>query len=160
MNPYLLIALVTLIPALELRASIPYGILAFQIPWWHVFIVAIVTNAILGPVVYLLIDKVVHLFLHIGWVKRLYTVYVLRTQKRIHGYVERWGEPGIALFIGVPLPGSGSYTGAMAAYLLGLSHRKFMVANLIGVLIAGIVVTAIVLSGDAVGIFSLFTKTI
>lgn len=59
--------------------------------------------------------------------------------------VEKYGELGVAVFIGIPLPGSGVYTGAFGAYLLGLDKRKFGVANVIGVLIAGVAVTVLCL---------------
>ena len=51
----------------------------------------------------------------------------------------------MAVFIGIPLPGSGVYTGALGAYLLGVDRRKFSVANVLGVLIAGAAVTAVCL---------------
>ena len=68
-----------------------------------------------------------------------------RTQHRIHPYVEKYGEFGVAVFIGIPLPGSGVYTGAFGSYLLGLDKRKFIIANVIGVLIAATAVTALCL---------------
>ena len=52
------------------------------------------------------------------------------------------GELGVAVFIGIPLPGSGVYTGAFGSYLIGLSKRKFAIANVIGVVIAAAAVTA------------------
>ncbi len=160
MNNYLLLALITLIPTLELRASIPYGILGLGMGWLEVFVVCVVVNAILGLIIYFLLDKVVHLFLHIKWIDKIYTRYVTKTQKKIHKYVEKYGEMGVAAFIAIPLPGSGSYSGALAAYLLGLGYRKFAIANLIGVVIAGVLVTAVVMLGDTVGLFSIFAKTL
>ena len=60
------------------------------------------------------------------------------------------------MFIGIPLPGSGVYSGALGSYLIGLKYKKFIIANIVGVVIAGIIVTLVVLSGN--GIFSLFVK--
>ena len=68
-----------------------------------------------------------------------------KTRHKIHPYVERYGELGVAVFIGIPLPGSGVYTGALGAYLLGVDRKKFSVANVIGVLIAATAVTLICL---------------
>jgi uncharacterized membrane protein len=59
--------------------------------------------------------------------------------------VDKYGELGVAVFIGVPLPGTGVYSGALGSYLLGLNRRKFMIANIRGVVIAGAAVTAICL---------------
>ena len=147
MKVILILILITLIPTLELRASIPYGILRADMHWWVVVLVCVVTNIVLGPLVYLFLDKVMALLLRFEWLNRIYGRTVTRTQRRIQKSVDRYGEMGVALFIGIPLPGTGSYSGALGAYLLGLGYRRFIVANVIGVLMAGTIVTAVVLSG-------------
>ena len=158
LNDVLLIIAITFLPFLELRASIPYGILILKMHWFPVFVIAAITNIILGPIVYFFLDKVIHIFLRIKSLDRIYQKYVDKTQKKIHKYVEKYGETAVAIFIGIPLPGSGSYSGALAAYLIGLGYKKFIIANIIGVLIAGIIVTVITLTG--VGAFNLFIKTL
>ncbi len=154
----LILVLLTLIPFLELRASIPYGILVLGMNWPLVFVVCVVTNMILGPLIYLFLDKMIHLFLRIKWIDKCYSYYVERTQKRIRKYVDKYGLLGVSVFIGIPLPGSGSYSGALGSYLLGIKFKKFALANLIGVLIAGVLVTLIVFSGTEA--FSFFVKAI
>ena len=72
--------------------------------------------------------------------------------------MDKYGEWALAIFIGIPLPGSGVYSGALAADLLGLSFRKFVVANIVGVLIAGVIVTAVSLWAPET--FSFFIKKI
>ncbi len=153
-----ILVLITLIPTLELRASIPFGILKADMPWWGVVVVCVTTNIILGPLVYLFLDKVMVLLLRFGWLNRAYQRTVVRTQRRIQNSVDRYGELGVALFIGIPLPGTGSYSGALGAYLIGLGYRKFIIANVIGVLIAGTIVTAVALSG--VEVFRFLIKVI
>ena len=147
MESVAVLILITLIPTLELRASIPFGILKGDLPWWVVVSVCVVTNLILGPVVYLFLDRVMVVFLKFNWLNEVYRRTVAKTQRRIQKSVDRYGEIGVALFIGIPLPGTGSYSGALGAYLIGLGYRKFIIANVIGVLIAGTIVTAAVLSG-------------
>ena len=143
-------------PFLELRASIPYGILNTDLNWMIVFIICVLANIILAPIVYFFIDKVVHLFFFIKPFHKFYNYYVAKTQKKIHKYVEKYGEIGVALFIAVPLPGSGVYSGALAAYIVGMSYKDFIKAAIIGVLIAGIIVTAISLTGNEA--FKFFIK--
>ncbi|MBW2964479.1 hypothetical protein KY363_03390, partial [Candidatus Woesearchaeota archaeon] len=63
----LILTLITFIPALELRASIPYGILKMHMHWLDVFLICVIANIILGIIIYFLLDKVVHLFLKIKW---------------------------------------------------------------------------------------------
>ena len=156
MNEILMLILLTLVPALELRASIPYGILIANLNWFSVFLICVIANAILGPVVFIIIDKFIHLFQRIKAFDRLWTKIIERTQRKIHKYVEKYGIFGLSIFIGIPLPGSGSYTGAVGAYLLGFKLKKFIIANIIGVLIAGTIVTLIVLTGGEM--FRIFLK--
>lgn len=148
MNNILELILWTLAPFLELRASIPYGIIKLGMGWPLVFAVCVITNILLAPVIYLFLDKIIHIFLRIKLISRVYDHYVEKTQKNIHRYVEKYGEWAVALFIAVPLPGSGVYSGMLASYLIGLGYRKSFVAAIVGVLIAGIIVTLISISGS------------
>ncbi len=158
LNNILIISAITFLPFLELRASIPYGILVLKMHWFQVFMIASIANIILGPIVYFFIDKLIHIFLKVKFIDNIYQKYVEKTQKNIHKYVEKYGEAAMAIFIGIPLPGSGSYSGALAAYLIGLGYKKFIIANVIGVLIAGIIVTAVVITG--INAFDVFIKAI
>ena len=154
----IILILMTFIPFLELRASIPYGILVLHMNWFFVFVVCVIANIVLGPVLYLFLDKFIHLFLKINAVGKCYNFYIKRTQKKIKKYVDKYGLLGVSIFIGIPLPGSGVYSAALGSYLLGLEFRKFIMATILGVLIAGILVAAIVLSGSAA--FGFFIKVI
>ena len=150
----LILVLVTLMPFFELRAGIPLGILrgsvdlpfgltlsGFGLPWYTVFFIVVLTNIVLGILIYLLIKEFIHLLTKIKVFSKLYNNYSKRVYKSINKYVDRYGEWGLMVFIAVPLPGSGSYSGALAAHLIGLSFRKFIIANTLGVIIAGIIVT-------------------
>tara|TARA_Y100000310_G_C20686943_1_gene819633 strand:- start:3055 stop:3534 length:480 start_codon:yes stop_codon:yes gene_type:complete len=157
-NELITLILLTLAPFLELRASIPYGILIAQMNWFFVMVVAIVVNIILGAIVYVVIDKFIHLLEKIPIFDRFWSKTVEKTQTKIHPYVEKYGEWGLALFIGIPLPGSGVYSGAIAAYLLGMSYKKFFMAVVAGVLIAGTIVTFVVHGGHSA--FGFFLKSV
>lgn len=153
----LLLIGITLLPALELRASIPYGILGNEswgiapglMSWPLVVAICTVTNILLGWAVYWLLIPVMQWLERFAWFSKIIKPLLERTQRKISPYVEKYGELGIALFIGIPLPGSGVYTGAVGAFLLGVSRRKFAIANVIGVCIAAAGVTAITLAIDA-----------
>ncbi|MBU0461349.1 MAG: small multi-drug export protein [Nanoarchaeota archaeon] len=138
---------ITFLPILELRASIPYGILKLHMDWILVFLICVLANIVVGMLVFFLLDKFIHLVIKIKPVGKLYHKFVERTQKKIHAAIEKWGELGVAVFIGIPVPGSGVYTGALGAYLLGMDYKQFFIACFWGVLLAGVIVTAIVLSG-------------
>ena len=148
-NPVLILILLTLVPFLELRASILYGIFSTNLHWSTVFLVCVITNILLGPVLYFFLDKVMHIFLRVSWIHKLYTRIVERPRKKIHEAVERYGTLGVAVFIGIPLPGTGTYSAAIGSYLLDLGYKRFFIANLFGVLIAGTIMTAGALSGNS-----------
>lgn len=149
MHPIIELILITFVPTLELRASIPYGIIT-GMNLWEVFFVCVVANIILGILVYLFIEQIVNLVTRIKPVKKFYLKTVENTQKKISKVIDKYGEIGVAFFIGIPIPGSGVYTAALGSYLLGIKFRKFLVADIIGVIIAGIIVTILVLGWKSV----------
>jgi len=175
MNIFILIGwlvALTFFPGLELRASIPFAMLIkaadVQATIGMPMAVAIcfATNVLVGILTFWLMGPVVQVFRRWPWFERVIWPRFEKTQHKLHPYVEKYGEWGLALFIGVPLPGTGAYTGAFGAYLLGLDKKKFLIANLLGVLIACIAVVAICLLIDH-GVIApdsfirkLFTKTI
>jgi len=152
----LMLVALTFVPALELRASIPYGLIDAALPPALVVTACILANIALAPLVWVFLAKGIDLFLRIDWIDRLYQRVVLRARANVQGYVERWGTLGLAVFIGVPLPGSGVYSGALGAYLLGFTFGQYMIAAALGVVIAGSLVTMAVLTGASV--LSIFIK--
>jgi uncharacterized membrane protein len=142
------VILLNFLPALELRAAIPYGLLATDLSPTVVITAAVITNWLVAPLVYLFLRYVLRFLLRWGWFAGHWQRYSERVQRKISRAVESWGAWGLALFIGIPLPGSGVYTGALGAYLLGMSFRRFMLVALAGVVIAATLVSIIVLSGS------------
>jgi uncharacterized membrane protein len=142
--------LITMIPTLELRASLPYAILALDMAWHTAFFLVVTINIILGPIVYFALHLFLDLVIKIPFFKRLYEHSLHKVQDKIKPGVEKYGVWGLALFIGIPLPGSGVYTGALAAFVLDIKPRQFMLATVIGVLIAAIIVLVVVLTGSEV----------
>jgi len=149
---------ITFLPALELRASIPYGIFGTDFHWSSVFIICVVANFIVGILIFIFLEWIIKLMCLIKPIEALWKRYIDRTQKRISKGVEKYGEWAVAVFIGIPLPGSGVYTGAVASFLIGLNFKKFIVANLIGVIIAGVLVTLFCLTGF--GLSNIFIKQV
>lgn len=165
----IVLSMITLVPALELRASIPWGILGNEawgvtpglMPWYAVMLVCMVVNMVLGVGVFWVLAPILKWMERFEWFARRVEPILLRTQRKLKPYVDRYGEIGVGLFIGIPLPGSGVYTGALGAFVLGLDRRKFLVANVIGVVIAGIAVTALSLmvkAGASIPWLDLFLK--
>ncbi len=152
------LVLFTLAPVFELRWSIPLGlwnkpidlpligtINGFGMSVFEVLPIVVITNILLGLFLYFALDFLVRLFTRIQYIKVLYNRIVERTQRKAKPFVEKYGAVGLAIFIGIPLPGSGVWTGALAAYLLGVCFRDFAIACVVGVLIAAAMVTAVTL---------------
>ena len=147
-NPYVLIVVLTFVPALELRASIPVGIVMLGRENWYIATaLAVACNIVLGPVVYFILDKFLHILLKWRLFRGFWERRIVPKQKKIHAKVEKYGVWGLGFFIGIPLPGSGVYSGAMLGYLLGFSQKRFLIATVVGVLMAAAIVTAVVVTG-------------
>ncbi len=140
-------AVLTFLPGLELRASIPFAFFApvarESVPQWLGVLICFGINVLVGILVFELMQPVMWLLRKWDWFERKIWPVFLGKQAKLHPYVEKYGEWGLALFIGVPLPGTGAYTGAVGAYLLGLDRKRFHVANFAGVLIAAVCVTVL-----------------
>ena len=156
MAEILQIIMITFLPLLELRASIPFGIFGTDLNWKVVFIICIISNIIIGILIFILLDWLIKLLTIIKPVEIVWNKYVEKTRMKIHKGVEKYGEWAVIVFIGIPLPGSGVYSGALASFIIGLNFKKFIIADIIGVLIAGILVTIACLTGSE--IFSIFIK--
>ena len=150
---YLYVFLLTFLPFLELRYSIPVGIyggvvalpfglqfMGYALNPWLVLLVAVAANFLIAVLIYLVLDWIHEFLLKIKIINRLYERKLEKLHKKVHPMVERWGIFGLALFIAIPLPGSGVYSGALAAYVLGMNYKDYLKAALIGVIIAGIIV--------------------
>ena len=72
-----------------------------------------------------------------------------RVQKKIHPYVEKYGLWGLAIYISLPFPGSGIYSGSIAGYVIGMEKKRFYLAALVGATLAAAIVTSLVVLGQA-----------
>lgn len=77
----------------------------------------------------------------------------MKLQQAIQVYIQKYGIMGLALFIGIPLPGSGVYSAALGAYVLGFKFKDYLVATILGVLIAGIIVMLVSTAGNEAWMF-------
>ena len=134
------------LPISELRGAIPFAI-ANQLPWYAAYPMAAFLNAMVAPVCWVFLSTLNRLFLKISWYKNFFERFIERAREKLHDKVERWGWLGVAIFVAIPLPLTGAWTGTLGAWVLGLSKRKTMLAVVLGVVIAGAIVTAVVLLG-------------
>lgn len=144
--PELIVVIISMIPVVELRGSIPVAILLFNIPWLEAAVLSIIGNMIPVPFLLLLIDWFLGL---ISKVKpgRKFTEWLFTRTRRKGKSIEKYEEIGLVIFVGIPLPGTGGWTGALAANIFGLRFWRSMLFIFLGVIMAAIIVTALSLMG-------------
>lgn len=132
----LFLVFITMLPGIELRGSIVYGVGVGLDPVL-VFFLAVASNiAIIFPI-YVFLKFVFPFFENLP----VFMPLIEHVRKKTAKFVDRHGFLGLALFVAVPLPGSGVYSGALGAHLFGLKKRKAIPAMILGVILAGIIVT-------------------
>lgn len=154
MKDWIWTTLLTLLPIAELRGGLPYALLESGFPWYIAYPYCVLVNALVAPIAYMFLDSVHKLLYKWGIYARIFDRFVERSRHKLTEKVERWGLWGVALFVGIPLPITGAWTGTLGAWVLGLSRRRTMAAVLLGVAISGLIVSAIVLLGvEALNLF-------
>ncbi len=141
MDALLELILISLLPWIELRGSIPVGIHMGYNPL-HVFAICTVTDILLIPVLLFLLKYGMPLILRIETVNRFYQWNVVGTLRRYEKY-RKWEELGLALFVAVPLPFTGVYSGAFVSYLLNFRKREAFLSIASGAVMAGAIVTVL-----------------
>jgi len=137
-----LVLLATISPISELRGGIPLGILKYELDPLFIFFIAVIANALIFfPVFFalrLFYDRLLYRI-------PLFNKYLDSLRKRGKPKVDKYGFWGLALFVAVPLPLTGAYTGTILAWLFGMDWRKAFAAVGLGVVLAGVVVLLITL---------------
>ena len=132
--------LLSLIPTFEGRYAIVYGIgKGYSLS--GTLIMASLGVLLLSLTLPLLLPLIDWIMLKLeetslGKFAELYLRYVERVRKKAHPYVEKWGFLGLVVFVAIPLPGTGVWTGSLAAYIFGIEKRKAISALIIGGLLS------------------------
>lgn len=137
-----IVFLVSMIPILELRGGLIVASI-LQVDMWRAIPICILGNLIPVPFILLLINKIFALLKKhtkkLGaLVTKLETKSLNRSEK-----IQKYEFWGLALFVGIPLPGTGAWTGALIAALLGIKFKKALPAIFLGLLMATVIMTII-----------------
>lgn len=138
--------LVSMIPVIELRGGIPFGV-ALGLPYPAAFAAAVLGNILPAPFIVVYIRRVFQ------WMRRRMPrldgmVDTLERKAHLKGQkVTRYKYLGLTLFVAIPLPGTGAWTGALAAAFLDMPLRKAMPSIVAGVVLAGCVMTLLTRAG-------------
>ena len=142
----LIVAFVATLPIAELRGALPLGINQFDIVWYKAYIIAVIGNLIPVPVILLFLDPITRLITRVE-IGRKFMSWVFARARRQSSTVEKYELPGLTLFVAIPLPFTGAWTGSIVAFLLGIKFWPAFLHITFGVLIAGVIVTTLCLLG-------------
>ena len=137
--------LCSMVPVIELRGAIPLG-WATNIPWWLTYLLAVVGNMLPVPFILLLIRQVLTIMekMPIKFV-RAFAAWLRRKAEKNTDKIQRYGFWGLCFFIAIPLPVTGAWTGSLVAATIRMNFWRAMLSALLGVMIAGVIVTLICL---------------
>ena len=132
--------LVSMVPIIELRGGLPFGV-ALGLPYYLAFPAAVLGNIIPAPFIIIYIRRIFLLMRRYmprlnGLVDKLEQKAHLKGQK-----VQRYQYIGLWLFVAIPLPGTGAWTGALVASFLNMPLRKALPSIFLGVITAGLIMT-------------------
>jgi uncharacterized membrane protein len=140
------VAAISTLPIVELRGAVPVGIVAFEMPWWKVYLIAVAGNMIPIPFILLLLGPLSRFCMQVEPGRRFFEWLFARTRKK-SASIEKYEALGLTIFVAIPLPVTGGWTGAMAAFLMGIPFWKAMLYILLGVMMAGVIMTVLSLLG-------------
>ena len=138
MTNYLKILFISMLPIVELRGAIPYGVLTMNIPFWNVYFTAVLGNILPVPFLILFAGKALHFCAGLPKVGYLFQKLIDMGHRKING-ISTTIWMGLFLFVAIPLPGTGAWTGCLIATLLGMRVRDAFPPIALGVMLSGII---------------------
>jgi uncharacterized membrane protein len=111
------------------------------------FLLCVSANSLVGPIVYAFLTTLHRLLSHIAWYQKLFDRLIERARVKVQKAVDKYGFWGLVIFVGIPLPITGAYTGALGAWVLGMKPLRAFLAIALGVLMAGVIVTIVAFFG-------------
>ena len=138
---YLIVFLISMVPLIELRGAIPYAV-GFGLPIWQSCLVAVIGNMLPVPFIFLFARKVLEWGKDKKYIGKFFTFCLEKGEKGGRKLQEKAGRGlfvALMLFVGIPLPGTGAWTGTLAASFLNMDFKKSVIYVLLGVLLAGFI---------------------
>ena len=132
--------ILAMMPVSELRGAIPYAITVGKIPWQEAYLMSVIANFVpVIPIIYL-VGPVSEYLRRYPICDRFFDWLFARTRRK-GKLIERFEMVGLMLFVAIPLPVTGAWTGSVAAFVFGVRRRVALPAIFLGICIAGVIVT-------------------
>ncbi len=138
--------ILTIMPITELRIGLPMAIvyaMEHNIPIMFIFSLIVLLNILVIFFIFYFLDHLHKIFMNFKFYRKFFEAYSKRFQKKVDKFEKRYKTLGffaLVLFVAVPLPGTGAWTGCLVSWLLGLDRKRSILAISLGVLIAGILI--------------------
>jgi uncharacterized membrane protein len=145
----LVVIITSALPILELRGGIPVAMTLLDFPWYYAFLLAVIGNMLPVPFILLFLDAATRLLSKVRLFDRFLNWLFERTRRRGE-IIQKYERIGLVLFVAIPLPITGAWTGSLAAVLFGLKFKHAFLSIFIGVLIAGVIITCLSYFGLAI----------
>lgn len=143
--PELAVVILAALPVTELRASIPVGISVFHLPALSALLYSLLGNGIVVPILLWVLPRIRDFFeKHSSSLAGFFDRYVHRKRALFQASYDRWGAFALLIFVAIPLPLTGVWTGSLLAVIFHIPAKRSLPAILGGMTIAGILVTLIV----------------
>ena len=142
LKKYIIVFLISMVPIVELRGAIPIGVGAYNLPVLTTFIICIIGNMIPVTFIFLFARKVLEWGQDKPYIGPLFKWFIKKGHKggqKLQSKAGRGLYYALFLFVGIPIPGTGAWTGTLAASILDLDFKKTVFSVLGGVLLAGII---------------------
>ena len=140
MLKYLIVFLVSMVPLIELRGAIPIA-LGMDLPTVPAYILCVIGNMLPVPFIYFFARKVLLWGADKRYIGKFFTFCLEKGEKAGQALVKRTGRGGLfialLLFVGIPLPGTGAWTGTLGASFLNMGFKSTVVSVCLGVILAG-----------------------
>lgn len=150
---YLIVFLISMVPIIELRGAIPYAV-GFGLPLLPSYIIAVLGNMLPVPLIFFFARKILEWGKDKKIIGKFFTFCLEKGNKGGKKLLSKAGRSvylALFLFVGIPLPGTGAWTGTLAASLLNLDFKKSVISIMAGVVLAGIIMGVL-----SLGIFNIF----
>lgn len=141
LKKYLIAFFISMVPLIELRGAVPYAI-GFGLPVIQSYIICIIGNMLPVPIIFLFARKVLEWGKDKKYIGKFFTFCLEKGHKGGEKLKAKAGRGlfwALFLFVGIPLPGTGAWTGTLAASILDMDFKSSVLAVLLGVILAGVI---------------------
>lgn len=139
---YIITFLISMVPLVELRGAVPYGI-ATGIPLWQSLLIGVIGNMLPVPIIFFFARRVLEWGADKPFTGKFFTWCLKKGHSGGQKLEKTAGERGLFIallfFVGIPLPGTGAWTGTLAASMLDWNFKRSVVAVMLGVILAGLI---------------------